>query len=242
MYLEIEFKFFIANPQPSFLDDLKSCPQNNILSQHLFSLEKSKEILVPKAIELSGDPQLNNVGGELKGRVRSITHNGLKKYILGLKGPKNEKFKELDIVSKPEFEVEMPESDFSLLKSQADYGNIVKNRTNVPCSVRYQDQTHQFIVEFDNILEVNGTSLKSNFLIAEIEIPEINSTHLIQVVRSGDITLHFSNKSYDFRKLNPVEVAVNCLEDYSDLMASRKLVNSIGPEGPSEHLKKYFNE
>ncbi len=242
MNLEIEFKFFIDHPSPSFLADLKNCPQNNILSQYLFSLQKSQELLIPKAQELSSDPQLITVGAELKGRVRSITNNLSKHYLLGLKGPKDEKFKKLDIVSKPELEVEITEADFNLLKTQADRGYIVKNRTDVPCSVKYQDQTYQFVVEFDHLLEVNGTSLKSRFLIAEIEIPELNSSHLIQVIRSGEITLHFISKNYNFKNLNPVEVAVNCAEDYSDLMASRKLVNNIGPQGPSEHLKKYFDE
>lgn len=165
-----------------------------------------------------------------------------KNTYLDLKVQKTKKFADLDIVSKPEFELEITESDYNLLKPESDRGYIIKNRTDVPCSVKYQGDSHDLIVEFDYILEVNGVVLKSKFLIAEIEIPESNSDYLIQVIRSGEIILHFKQQDLAFKELNPLEVAINCQEDYSDLMASRKLVVNITPEGPSQHLKKYFDE
>ncbi|MEX0595337.1 MAG: hypothetical protein WD512_02475 [Candidatus Paceibacterota bacterium] len=240
--LEIEFKFFINDPSPQLLNELKSCPNNKRYSQHIFSHELSQKLLLPLALKYL--PTAKDIPdlSKLKGRVRSIESNKSKVFMLGLKGPKNQLFKDLGIISKPEIEIQITELEFNELVGLADKGYLIKNRTEVPCEASYEGKIYQLFAEFDYILEVNSYPLISKFLIVEIEIPENNSSTLINVVRSGAMKLEFPTRFVDFKNLEATEVEINSQEDFADLISSRKLLTNISVIGPAKHLSKYFYE
>ncbi len=240
--LEIEFKYLLQDPAPKLLQQLALSPIQKFIAQYHFSRDLSQAMLLPIMRELCPEQIASVDATRLKGRVRKLTVDDQVKYILGLKGPKDEAFKRLNIVSKPEIEAECTEAEFKKLKRNADKGYIIKQRTVVPCTVLHEGTTYQLQAEFDKVTTVNGYHLRPNFLIMEIEVPEENSTKIIQAVRKGIVTLHLLDMDLNLDTLNKIEIPIDCAEDYADLMASSKLVENIHHKhGPVRHLKKFFD-
>ncbi len=240
--LETEFKYFVGNPSASLIHNLALNPEQKFIGQYLFSLEQSQALLLPLMQNKCADQLMGVDTSKFKGRVRQIDQAGETKYVLGLKGPKEEEFKKLNIVSKPEIEVEISVADFKKLKKLADKGYILKHRTPVPCTVEFQGKIYKFIAEFDRITNVNGFHLRPKFLMTEIEVPEANAKAMIKAIRGGKILLNFAAQDLDFKLAKPIEVKANSEDRIIDLSASRKLINNVDSiTGPSRHLRKYFD-